>query len=433
MELWGGHECTVSRVGDRWSDQSKLTGHDDRPEDLDLFAGLGLKALRYPVLWERTERERGVLDWSWPDERLGRIRSLRVRPIVGLVHHGSGPAWTHLLDPEFATGVARFAGKVAERYPWVEDWTPINEPLTTARFSALYGHWYPHLRDEGAFWRCLLNQIDAVRLSMKAVRAVNPNARLVQTEDFGTTWATPPCQNQADFENIRRLMTWDLLTGKVQPDHALWIRLSRFGLGDRLREIADDPCPPDVIGMNHYITSDRFLDHRLHRYPLWTHGGNGQQTYADVEAVRVLEDRPCGWDWNLQRLWLRYRLPVAITECHIGCTPAEQQRWLAGAWTAALQASRSGVDVRALTVWSLLGATDWNSLLTRMEGHYEPGVFDVSGGRPRPTPLSETVTHIARYGVPPPHAGEGWWSAPERLLYAPATRSKCRITDSEIA
>lgn len=419
MELWGGHECTVSRVGDVWSDQSRLTGHDERPGDLDLFAGLGLKALRYPVLWERTERERGVFDWRWADERLSRLKALGVRPIVGLVHHGSGPAWTNLLDPDFAQGVARFAGRVAERYSWLGDWTPINEPLTTARFSALYGHWYPHLRDEGAFWRALLNQIDAVRLSMKAVRAVNPEARLIQTEDFGTTWATPPCQEQAAFENARRLLTWDLLTGRVDRSHSLWTRMTRFGLTDRLLEIADDPCPPDVVGMNHYITSDRFLDHRLSRYPAATHGGNGQIAYADVEAVRVLEDRPCGWAWNLERLWLRYRLPVAITECHLGCTPEEQQRWLGQACEAALEASRSGVDVRALTVWSLLGACDWNSLLTRMDGHYEPGVFDVSSGRPRPTPLAGTVRHIARHGVPPPHPTEGWWNEPDRLLYSP--------------
>ncbi|HZV85469.1 MAG TPA: family 1 glycosylhydrolase [Brevundimonas sp.] len=430
MELWGGHECTVSRVGDRWNDQSRLSGHDDRPGDLDLFAELGLKALRYPVLWERTERERGVFDWNLADDRLQRIRSLGMRPIVGLVHHGSGPAWTHLLDPGFAEGVAGFAGQVAARYPWVEDWTPVNEPLTTARFSALYGHWYPHLRDEGAFWRALLNQIDAVRLSMKAVRAVNPTARLIQTEDFGTTWGTPPCRDQVDFENARRLMTWDLLTGRVERDHPMWTQVSRFGLGDRLREIADDPCPPDVIGMNHYVTSDRFLDHRLKRYPAHTHGGNGRVEYADVEAVRVLEDRPCGWDWNLQRLWLRYRLPVAITECHIGCTPEEQQRWLAQACHAALEASRSGVDVRALTAWSLLGAYDWDSLLTRMRGHYEPGAFDVSDGIPRPTPLAETIRHIARYGAAPAHLVEGWWNEPARLLYSPcqsAEMSECRL------
>jgi dTDP-4-dehydrorhamnose reductase len=52
VELWGGHECTVNRVADRYCDQNRLTGHDDRIEDLQRFAELGVKALRYPVLWE---------------------------------------------------------------------------------------------------------------------------------------------------------------------------------------------------------------------------------------------------------------------------------------------------------------------------------------------------------------------------------------------
>ena len=169
LELWGGHECTVNRVGDRWRDQTILSGHHDRIADLDAFASLGLKALRYPILWERVETERGVFDWSWADARMVRLSELGLRPVVGLLHHGSGPRWTDLLDPGFAAGLGEFAGRAAERYPWVTDWTPVNEPLTTARFSALYGHWHPHGRDEGLFWSALLNQIEATRAAMAAM------------------------------------------------------------------------------------------------------------------------------------------------------------------------------------------------------------------------------------------------------------------------
>jgi len=417
-ELWGGHECTVNRVEDQWLDQSRLSGHQDRPDDLDRFAALGLKALRYPVLWERTEVSPGCFDWSWPDARLERMRSLGVRPIAGLIHHGSGPAWTDLLDPAFATGLARYARAVARRYPWVRDWTPVNEPLTTARFSALYGHWYPHRRDEPAFWLALLNQVDAVRLSMRAIREVIPEARLIQTEDFGHTWSTAPCADQARFENVRRLMTWDLLTGKVVPGHPLWLRLESVGLGPRLDAIAEDPCPPDVLGLNHYITSDRFLDHRPERYPEHARGGNGEVAYADVEAVRVLSDHASGWGHGIATLWNRYRLPIAITECHLGCTPDQQRRWLATCWRAALHARNEGIDLEAVTAWALLGSHDWDSLLTRWRGSYEPGVFDVSSGRPEPTPLAGLVRELAsgRQGEP---GSPGWWETDERLLYPP--------------
>ncbi|HEV2082520.1 MAG TPA: hypothetical protein VGR32_08695 [Brevundimonas sp.] len=415
-ELWGGHECTVVRVGDRWLDQSRLSGHHDRIEDLDRFAELGLKALRYPLLWERTEIEPGHWDWAWADARLTHIRQLGMRPIAGLIHHGSGPAWTNLLDPGFAPGLARHAAETAARYPWIEDWTPVNEPLTTARFSALYGHWYPHARDEPSFWTALLNQIDGVRLAMREIRAVNPRARLIQTEDFGRTWSTEPCADQARFENDRRLMTWDLLTGRVTPGHPLWLRLERLGFGARLDAIAESPCPPDVLGLNHYVTSDRFLDHRVDRYPEQVRGGNDRLAYADVEAVRVMSDYGPGWRRSFDRLGRRYRLPIAVTECHLGCSVDEQMRWLADCWQAATAARESGVDVRAVTVWALLGSHDWDSLLTRWAGAYEPGAFDVSLGRPLATDLAGCVARLARGDVTA-DAAAAWWERPDRLVH----------------
>ena len=159
LELWAGVECSVNRVGDRFFDQLERNGHAHRARDLDCFADLGVHALRYPVLWERTA-PCGLenADWRWADERLGRLRELRVRAIVGLVHHGSGPRSTSLVDPDFPEQLAAYARAVAERFPWVEDYTPVNEPLTTARFSGLYGFWYPHATDALSFARALMRQ-----------------------------------------------------------------------------------------------------------------------------------------------------------------------------------------------------------------------------------------------------------------------------------
>ena len=53
LELWGGHEPTVNRVGDAFFDQTLRSGHEQRDGDIALFAELGIKALRYPVLWEK--------------------------------------------------------------------------------------------------------------------------------------------------------------------------------------------------------------------------------------------------------------------------------------------------------------------------------------------------------------------------------------------
>ncbi|HEX2560646.1 family 1 glycosylhydrolase [Phenylobacterium sp.] len=425
LELWGGHECTVNRVGGTYYDQTRRSGHQDRLSDLDLFAGLGIKALRYPVLWERVSPERGRFDWSWTDERLGRLQELGMRPIAGLVHHGSGPKRTSLVDEGFATGLAEYARAVAERYPWIGDWTPVNEPLTTARFSCLYGHWYPHQTDESFFWSALVNQVDAVRLAMREIRAVNPKARLIQTEDLGRTYSTREVADQAQFDNTRRWMTWDLLCGKVTREHPFWARLCSFGLQGRLEAMAADPCPPDVIGVNHYLTSDRFLDHRCENYPPDRCGGNEYMRFADVEAVRVALPGPGGLEGVLEEAWTRYGLPLAVTEAHNGCTREEQVRWLREAWDAALRLRDRGAPIEAVTAWALLGSYDWNSLLTRRIGHYEPGVFDLRGGEPRPTAAAAFLKSLTDPAAErhPTADGPGWWRRDIRLEFRPVFRT----------
>jgi dTDP-4-dehydrorhamnose reductase len=426
LQLWGGIECTVNRVGDHYMDQVVRTGHQHRLDDLERFADLGIKALRYPVLWERVvPTDPTQPDWSWTDERLARIRELGIRPIVGLCHHGSGPRWTGLLDPEFPHHLARYARAVSERYPWVDAFTPINEPLTTARFAALYGHWHPHARDERQMMRALVYECLAVQLAMQEIRRVNPGAQLVQTEDLGRVWSTPPLRYQADYENERRWLSLDLLCGRVTEKHPLWQHLWWLGLTRvELDPLRERPCPPDIIGGNYYVTSERFLDHRRHRYPAVTHGGNGRDTYADVETVRVLANWSPSPARLLEEVWQRYRRPVAITEAHLGSTLNEQVRWLSQVWQDANRLEESGVDIRAVTIWSLLGAWDWHCLVTREEGQYEPGVFDIRGTAPRPTALASLARSLAAGELPGWKAASrpGWWERPERLLYPPVDR-----------
>lgn len=423
IERWCGVECTVNRVGDQFHDQLHRSGHHHRIADLDAIADIGFDAIRYPLLWERVSPDTpDVADWSWCDKRLARLCALGIGVIAGLIHHGSGPRYTNLLDDGFAPGLARHAAAVAERYAWIDDWTPVNEPVTTARFAALYGHWYPHACDEASFWRALLNQIDATRLSMKAIRTVNPAARLIQTDDLGRTWATAPLAEQAAFDNQRRWAGWDLLCGRIVAGHPLWHRLCALGLGERLRMIADDPCPPDIIGINHYPTSDRFLDHRVQLYPDDVQGGNERQVFADVPAVRALDPAPEPFSAALREAWARYSLPLALTEVHIGCTREQQMRWARVAWEAAHEAQASGVDIRAVTAWSVLGCHDWDRLVTQ-EGCYEPGLFDVATGTPRMTGLAQqwqTLAANQAHGV----AGQpGWWQQAERLTFAAARRA----------
>ena len=430
-EVWAGVECTVNRVGDSYLDQLELSGHAARLDDLDRFAALGIRTLRYPVLWERHAGG----DWSWADRRLERLRELGISPIVGLVHHGSGPLHTNLLDPSFADGLAEFAHAVAERYPWVELWTPVNEPNTTARFSCLYGLWYPDERDGRKYGHAVVNQCRATVLAMEAIRAVNPGARLVQTDDLPKVHGTEFLRYQVEHENERRWLSYDLLTGTLGPDHQQWRWFEELGFPvEELAWFREHPCPPDVLGVNHYLSGERFLDHRVERYEDEVVGGNHVHRYADVLAARVLGDGADGPEQVLREAWERYRLPLAVTECHNGCTREEQLRWLHEVWEAARTLRADGVDLRAVTVWSLFGAYGWARLCAGGIDDYEPGVFDLRAPTPRPTALASMARALATEGRfdHPVLAGPGWWRRPERIWYpavgevAAAPRSRAR-------
>jgi dTDP-4-dehydrorhamnose reductase len=348
--------------------------------------------------------------------------------IAGLVHHGSGPRYTNLLDPSFPQMVAVHAERVAQRYPWLEHFTPVNEPLTTSRFSCLYGCWYPHARDDRAWLRALVNQCRAVVLAMQAVRRITPAAKLIQTEDIGKTFCTPTLQYQADLENARRWLSLDLLCGRIDRDHPLYSYLLERGISEaELDRFREQPCVPDIIGVNHYLTSERFLHSRVEAFPEEFAGGNGCDRYADVEAVRMrLPAKHIGPEARLREVWNRYQLPIAVTEAHHGCTREEQLRWLIEVWNAATRLRRNGAEICAVTSWALFGAVDWNSLLTRTSGFYEPGAFDVRNSPPRLTVIGRAVRSLGSTGTfnHPALEQPGWWKRPERFYRPTSTKNR---------
>lgn len=410
-ELWGGLECTVNRIGDAYRDQLLYANHFKRADDLEKIATLGIRKLRYPVLWETHQKEKNQkIDWTITKRQLEKIRSLNLIPIAGLVHHGSGPLFTSILENDFGEKLAVYARKVAMEFPWINYYTPVNEPLTTARFSGLYGHWYPHQQSDESFCRIFINQLKGIVLSMQEVRKINPDAKLVQTEDLAKIHSTPGLAYQAKFENQRRWLTYDFLCGKVDEDHPMWNYFIENGLEkETLEFFITNSCIPDIMGFNYYVTSERFLDHRIERYPPQHKGGNGQQTYADVAAVRVR--KPTGLKKLLKEAWKRYKLPLALTEVHMNCTREEQMRWFNEAWITCEILIKEGVDIKGVTAWAVLGSFDWVSLLVREDYNYEPGVFDLKKNILRPTAMVKLLKALSDKGDyhHPVITEKGWW------------------------
>ena len=264
----------------------------------------------------------------------------------------------------------------------------------------------------------LLHQVKGTVLSMQAIRRVRPDAKLVQTEDVGRVTGTNELRSTWELLNLRQWLTFDLLAGCVDRHHPMFAYMRAERISERqILWFAENPCPPDVVGVNYYVTSDRYLDHRVELYSPDRRSAEGP--FVDVEAVRVLPEGIAGIDTLLGEAWQRYHLPVAVTEVHLGSSSEEQIRWMAESWDGVMKARRSGVECVALTAWALLGSYYWNELVTRANGYYEPGVFSLGHGRPVPTELSKVVAQIARSQAPRHEAlsRRGWWHHPERICF----------------
>jgi dTDP-4-dehydrorhamnose reductase len=422
-QVWAGVECSYLTVRDWTCDQLVLTGHDERDDDLDRLSELGVSALRYPVIWGRDRGTGEATDWAWAESRLDAIAGHGIEPVIGLVHHGFGPASADPLDDAWPTAFAAYARDVAGRAPAGASYLPINEPLTTARFSGLYGWWPPYARSDEVFVELILAQARGFRDAARAIREVRPSSRIVINEDIGRTWGTERCRALIDHAMERRWLTFDLATGRVDRGHPLWRYLARTARHRRILDsLRSEPEPPDLLGIDYYVTSDRYLDHRTEIFPASTHGTAGGLRFADVEAARVEGCRIDGWRELPSETWERYELPVALTEVQLAGDPDDQVAWWSEAWNGATAAAEAGVPVAGVTAWSAFGSFEWASVLCRPRGVYESGCFDLASGEPVATQLAAAVATTARTGraVGP----TGWWRRDDRVLFRRSARAE---------
>lgn len=89
------------------------------------------------------------------------------------------------------------------------------------------------------------------------------------------------------------------------------------------------------MGVNHYVTSERYLDENLRAYDARMHSTNGRHGYVDTEVVRAAPGQRLGVKNLLLQAWERYGLPLAVTEAHLGDRADEQKRWLGEVWQQA--------------------------------------------------------------------------------------------------
>src|SRR5690606_32711887 len=127
------------------------------------------------------------------------------------VHFGL-PDWlVDFQNAEWPLHVADYARAVAERYPWIRLYTPVNEIYVTAQFSAAFGWWNERLASDRAFVTNVKHCVRAATLMMRAILDQTPDAAFIFSESTEYVHpATPEIASLTHFLNERRFLALDL-------------------------------------------------------------------------------------------------------------------------------------------------------------------------------------------------------------------------------
>ena len=200
-----------------------------RLDDIDRLAALGIRRCASRCCGSAPRRRpRAAPTGTGRRAARAPARARRRADRRACVHHGSGPRYT-LAGSAASRKLAAYAARgSANAIPWVDAYTPVNEPLTTARFQRALRPVVSASRDDAAFVRASSTSAGIV-LAMRAIRAVNPRCAAGADRRPGLPPSTPRLRYQAKFENERRWLTFDLLCGRVAPRHrcGAYLRMRR--------------------------------------------------------------------------------------------------------------------------------------------------------------------------------------------------------------
>jgi beta-glucosidase/6-phospho-beta-glucosidase/beta-galactosidase len=365
-----GIECSNPTIVDREGrrvrrDLLEECGHYERwREDLQLVKELGIPCLRYGLPNHRIHLGADRYDWSFADEALAEIRRLGITPILDLLHFGV-PDWLgDFQNPDLPLHFARYAGAVAERYPWVRFYTPVNEIYVAARNSGLDGRWNERLHTEQGFVAAIKHLVAANLLAEAAIARHRPDLVIIQSESAEYTHHVSA--NPAHAVKLRNKLVFlslDLLYSKA-PDADVLLYLQDNGMSrEEFRWFMDSsPTGFQVTGNDYY--------------------GHNEKLLLPDGTVTFGED-VLGWYLVTLRYYRRYYKPVFHTETNV-FDPAEAPGWLWKQWVNVLRMRRDGIPVLGFTWYSLIDQVDWDIQLAEKRGVVNAcGLYDLDR-KPRP-------------------------------------------------
>jgi beta-glucosidase/6-phospho-beta-glucosidase/beta-galactosidase len=343
-------------------DQMEACGHYRHwRTDFDCVEELGIQYLRYGPPLHRTLLGPRRYDWEFADTTFADLKRRNITPIVDLCHFGV-PDWIgNFQNPDFPALFASYAAAFAERFPWVQLYTPVNEMFICALFSAKYGWWNEQATDDRSFVTALKHVVKANVLAMIEILKRRPDAIFIQSESSEYFHADSPAAiGPAEIMNSRRFLSLDLNYGRRVDSEMYEFLLDNgmtrdeyhFFLKHRLKQ----HC---ILGNDYYATNE----HRV---------------FADGHTVASGE--VFGYSEITRQYYNRYRLPVMHTETNIreGDAGQEAVHWLWKEWANVLRLRNVGIPTVGFTWYSLTDQIDWDIGLRERNGRLHPvGLYDL--------------------------------------------------------
>ena len=362
-----GIECSYPTVGGRRRDQLEETRHYQYwREDFQLCWEIGARFLRYGPPYYRMHLGPGRYDWSFTDEVLPVLRELGITPILDLCHFGV-PDWIgDFQNEDWPEHFAEYAGAFAERYSWIQFYTPVNEMLVCARFSAKEGIWNEQLKSDKAMIRAHAVQCKATLLAMETILKIRPDAVFIQSETCEVFLEEEPSQREhVALLNALRFITFDFIYGHP-PEGNLMTFLEDNGLEreqyDWFMEHGRRAAPHCIMGMDYY---------------------RGNEVAVRENGDQVGIGPSIGWSSIARQYATRFRKPIMLTETNIGHAE-EAPKWLWDTWHNASDLRADGFPVIGYTWYSLQNQVDWDIQLREFRGHEVANALFTLDRKPNP-------------------------------------------------
>jgi beta-glucosidase len=343
-------------------DQMVASDHYNRwKDDFDCVQQVGINFLRYGPPLHKCWLAPGRYDWEFADVTLADLKRRDITPIIDLCHFGV-PDWVgNFQNGDFPALFATYAAAFAERYPWVQLYTPVNEMFICAIFSAKYGWWNEQMTTDRSFVTALKHIVKANVLAMTEILKRRSDAIFIQSESSEYFHADSPAAiGMAEVMNARRFLSLDLNYGR-RVDSEMYEYLMENGmtreeyhffLDNRLKQ----HC---ILGNDYYMTNE-------HRVFADGHTEASGEVFGYSEITRQYHNR--------------YRVPIMHTETNLreGPTGQEAVQWLWKEWANVLRLRNVGIPTVGFTWYSLTDQVDWDTALREQNGNVNPlGLFDL--------------------------------------------------------